>query len=331
MIRTTVMAFTLDDVPSSWIFEKYLLLPEALSGQDVKLKSVFSKKDEDPSMCVYCTENGEYKFKDFSADKQGDALELVKELFGLKKRYDASVKIIADYNNFLLNCDVDYKIAEFKTQAKYEVSSFEIRKWSNFDKKYWMDYKIQFKLLEFFNVRPLTFFKLKKKGENKELVIRGLRIYGFFKKDGSLYKIYQPLHKNKFFKVKSYTQGSEQLTYDKPYLIICSSLKDAMSFVKLGFKNAEVIAPDSENTMLSEKSITFLKKKYKKVCTLFDNDEPGIKAMIKYKEKYNLSGIHLKLEKDLARCNKIHGIRNTRELIYPILTKALTGTLKFLP
>lgn len=331
MIKTTVMAFTLDDVPSNWIFEKYLLLPETLSGQDVKIKSVFSKKDQDPSLCIYCAENGEYKFKDFSADKQGDAIELVKELFSLEKRYDASIKIIADYNDFLLNCDVNYKIAEFKAQTKYEVSSFEIRNWSVIDKQYWMAYKIQFKTLDFFNVKPLNFFKLKKQGEDKELIIKGLRIYGFFKKDGTLYKIYQPLHKNKFFKVKSYTQGSEQLTYEQPYLIICSSLKDAMSFTKLGFKNAEVIAPDSENTMLSEKSIAYLKKKYKKVCTLFDNDEPGIKAMLKYKDKYKLPGIHLKLEKDLADCIKVHGIRNTRELLYPLLTKAITGTLKQLP
>ena len=34
--------------------------------------------------------------------------------------------------------------------------------------------------------------------------------------------------KHKFIKIASHLQGFDQLKYDKDYLIICSSLKDAM-------------------------------------------------------------------------------------------------------
>ena len=43
--------------------------------------------------------------------------------------------------------------------------------------------------------------------------------------------------------------------------------------------NIEVIAPDSENSLIKPHVIENLKVKYKKVITLFDNDEAGKKAI----------------------------------------------------
>lgn len=323
----------MEEVPNVWIFENYLTLPEKLEGQDVNMKSVFTAKDKNPSFFVYHSRTAnKYKFKDFSTGKQGDGIELVKELFGIPRRFDAGLKIINDYNDFILNNDGAYKLSDFKVRAKYIVKDVHIRNWNESDVKYWMKYRIGSKLLEFFNVQPLTSFILGLDDGSKTLKITSAKLYGFFRADGTLYKIYQPLRKDgKFFKVKDYIQGLDQLTFKLPYLIICSSLKDGMAFTKLGFKNAEIIAPDSENIMIPERIMIKFKEKYKAVCTLFDNDEAGIKAMLKYKEKYKIPGAHLKLEKDLADCLEIHGIKNTRELLYPVLTKALTGTIKQLP
>jgi hypothetical protein len=181
-------------------------------------------------------------------------------------------------------------------------------------------------------VQPLESFTLHKEDVKDLLVVKSNKIYGYFRKDGTLYKIYQPMMKDrKFFKVNDYIQGMDQLTFTKPYLVICSSLKDMMAFTKIGFKNVECIAPDSENIIIPERIILELKSKYKAICTLFDNDDAGLNSMLKYKEEYGLPMAHLKLEKDLADCIEIHGINNTRELLYPVLTKAITGTLKELP
>ena len=92
-------------------------------------------------------------------------------------------------------------------------------------------------------------------------------MYGYFDKDGNIYKIYQPLSKkHKFHKVKSYLQGYDQLKFSQPYLVICSSLKDAMCLKSFGYK-LEVVAPDSENTIIKPYIVENLKKKYKKVIT----------------------------------------------------------------
>jgi hypothetical protein len=332
MLRTKHLIGNISEVPIEWVFETYLTLGEKLSGQDVRIKSAFNPKDKDPSLFIYHSKtSNRYKWKDFSVGKGGDGVELVQELFNMGKRFDAALKIVNDYNDFLLKGG-SHSVADFKIRSKYQIKSIKPRNWNTLDVKYWGKYKIGSKLLEHFNVQPLESFTLEKEDSDQLLVIKGTKIYGYHRKDGSLFKIYQPMMKlHKFFKVKDYIQGVDQLTFKKDYLVICSSLKDLLTFTKMGFKNAEGIAPDSENVLIPERIILKAKEKYKGVCTLFDNDDAGIRSMMKYKDKYGIPGAHLKLEKDLAECVEVHGINNTRENLYPVLTKALTGSIKQLP
>jgi len=83
-----------------------------------------------------------------------------------------------------------------------------------------------------------------------------------------------------------------------------------------------------ENILIPERIINNYKKKYKGVCTLFDNDAAGIQSMKKYEKEYDIPYVHLALEKDIADNVKEHGIKNTRVHVYPLLTKALTGKTK---
>ena len=332
MIKTKHIVLNITQVPREWIFEHYLSLTEKLTGQDVKIKSIFNPKDTKPSLYVYWSKlKNFYVFKDHSADIGGDAITLVKELFSYKSRSQATRKIIDDYGEYILNGGEDFRVRDFKVRSKYKVRSAAPRNWNVIDKKFWMKYKVDSKLLEKYNVQPLKSYTLYRDDNDDMLEITGELMFGYFSADNILYKIYTPNLKTRFFKVKSHIQGMDQLTYNVPYLIICSSMKDLLTFHKLGFTNAECIAPDSENTLIPEGIINKFKTKYKQVCTLFDNDEPGLKAMHKYKEKYDLPYAHLMLEKDLSDSVEQHGIKNTRFHLYPVLTKALTGTTKNLP
>jgi len=326
MISTKNLIYDLADVPREWIFEHYLNLTEKLTGQDLKIKSVFNLREKTPSMCIYMDKKNIYKFKDFSSGNGGDTLSLVQNLFNLSTRGHASFKIIEDYNQYVLNNGFN-PIKSYKQQSRYKVADFEIRHWNTLDQTYWMGYKIGSKLLEKYNVSPLEYYIMQKTDENEVLssiTIKGNYIYGYFKEDGSLYKIYQPKVKDsKFIKVRDYIQGSEQLTYDKPYLVITSSLKDLMAYNKLKISNSEAIAPDSENTMINESTISLLSKRYNSIIVLFDNDEPGIKAAEKYKSKYGFNYVILDLEKDLSDAIKVHGIDKVRDNILPLLKQTL--------
>lgn len=330
MLTTKNITTYIEDIPNTWIFEYYLNLSEALTGQNIQMKSIFSTKDKNPSLFVYFDDH-KYKFKDFSTGFQGDGIQLVKHLFDLDKRYEAGIKIFNDYAEYT-KTHKNLDVRTINPVYKYKLKSYKIRKWIKSDGVFWLRFRINSKILKFFNVYPLDYFIVEKEDGSKEIKIQSTKIYGYFKKNGDLYKVYQPFMKDKkFFKVTDHIQGIEQLTYAKPYLVIGSSLKDIMSFTRLAFQNIEVIAPDSENVLLPETLILELLQKYPAICTLFDDDPAGIRSMLKYKELYNIPMAHFKLEKDIAEDLEHHGIPSIKELIYPVLTKALTGTSKELP
>jgi hypothetical protein len=325
MISTKNLVSDLQDVPKEWVFEYYLNLKEKLIGQDIKMLSAFNVKDKVPSMFIYCT-GGFYKFKDFSSGFQGDALELVKALFNLPSRGHAANKIINDYQDYLLHNDIP-AVVEFKFHDKFKVVDYEMRHWNTQDSKFWTSFKISSSLLSKYNVVPLSFFTMEKKEEDGSMLsykFTKAYTYGYFRENGELYKIYMPkVTEKKFIKVQNYVQGIDQLKYEAKYLVITSSLKDLMCFNKLGIGNVECIAPDSENTMIGESVMGKLSNQYSKIIVLFDNDEPGIKAAQRYKDKYGYDYVVLDMSKDLSDSVKDHGVEAVRDKLLPLLKQSL--------
>ena len=324
MISTKNFISNQKDVDSAWVFEFYLDFPERLFGQDLQVKSIFNPTERTPSMFIYFAKSvGQYKFKDFSSGKQGSAIDLVKEIFNLNFS-QALFHIIEDYNKYILKHGEHDRI-ECTPAARYKVDFIKKRNWYQTDVDFWLSFNIGSSILKEYNVYPIEYYNMIKEGENTfdKITIRNKQMYGYFNKYGDIYKIYQPAQKNyKFIKVTPYTQGIDQLKYQKPNLIICSSLKDAMCLRHFNF-NVEVIAPDSENTLIKPYVINNLKEKYSKVITLFDNDQAGHNAIKKYKEAYNIHGTFLEIEKDLSDAVKLHGINKIKEIIAPLLSKTL--------
>lgn len=322
MISSKNLTYSINDVPSYWVFQYYLQLSEVLTGQDVKIKSIFNSAERTPSFCVYVDKTrNQYVFKDFSTGKSGDKIDIVREMFNLS--YPVAVdKIVDDYNEYKkLNKVVNVKL---KKAESWKLSSFNIRKWNKLDAEYWLQYNIGKSILERYNVAPLSeYIMTKQDGVTSSIKIEGDYIYGYCDSEKSLYKIYQPLKtKYKFFFVNSDLQGLELLKYDKPYLVICSSLKDAMCLMSFGYP-IEVLAPNSESTIIKPHIIDNLKKKYKKVIVFFDNDNAGKNSINKYKELYNLEGITETLSKDIADTVKEHGPKkadvNFRKLLKSVI------------
>lgn len=326
MLKTKFVITEIKDVPVTWVFEHYLKLSERLIGQNLMVLSPFNTKDNRPSLSLFVSnkDNVTYRYNDFSSKESGDNLQLIQSLFKLNNRSEAAHMIINDYSKWLEVNKGGYKAEQFKYQEKYKVTSFVKRTWTKPDANFWMQYHIGSKILEKFKVAPLQSYTMSKEqdGVKHEIHIENPYLYGYFREDGSLYKIYAPMSDVKFIKVKDYIQGTDQLQFKHPYLIICSSLKDMCAFEKLGYE-AEVIAPDSENVLIDPHVISSYKLKYKSICILFDNDTAGIAAMADYKSKYNLSGVHLPLSKDLSDSMRDHGILKIKQVLTPLLKQAL--------
>ena len=323
MFKTKNLVHDIQGVPETWIFETFCKLKERLQGQDVKIRSLFNPKERTPSMCIFFNkEKQKYLFKDFSSGHFGGAVELVKQLSD-SNYYKACQLIVETYNDYVLHNNGGYDVTEFKQSAKYKVKSWKFREWTTQDQYFWTQFNIGSKLLDLYHVKPLESYTMT--NQEKELVISGNYLYGYFKTDGSLYKIYQPkTYNKKFLKVSDYIQGSEQIR-NLDYLIITSSLKDIMAVRSLKI-NADIIAPDSENTIIKKDIMLDYIKKYKQVILLFDNDEPGIKSMIKYKELYpSVEMVILPLSKDPSDSIKDLGAKKVRETLLDILNAKIQG------
>ncbi len=326
MFNTKNLVHNVKDVPDIWIFEYFCKLKEKLEGQDIKIKSIFNPKERTPSMCIYLDKTKKsYKFKDFSTGKGGSGVDLVKEMKGLSF-HEACRFIIESYNDFVLHNNGGYDVKEFKEYSKYKVTGSKKRTWTTQDQYFWTQFNIGSKLLEEYNVFPLESYTMSKneEGVEKELIIKGNYIYGYFKKDGTLYKIYQPKTLDKkFIKVTDYIQGTEQLS-TQPYLIITSSLKDVMSLKSLKL-SVDCIAPHSENSILPDDKMNDYLDRYKKIIVMFDYDEAGIKAMEKYKSLYPfvLTAI-LPMSKDISDSIKDFGAKEVRMRLVPILDKKIS-------
>ena len=310
MISTKNLISDGSKIPSTWVFEFYLDLPERLNGQNVQIKSVFHPTEKTPSMWVF-VDQSQYKFKDFSTGKGGNKIDLIKELFNLD--YSKAVfKLTQDYNKFIVEKG-EYSESTIKPQGKYKVDGVMVREWNNNDKEFWLQFNIGEDILDEYNVVALEFYDMVK--EDNRITIQQPGIYAYWNNAGEVYKIYQPRNKKfKFIKVKPHLQGLDQLKYNQPYLVICSSLKDAMCLKQFGY-NLEVIAPDSENTIIKPYIIENLKKKYKKVVTLFDNDAAGHAAVDKYLLHYKIKGTWLDSSKDIADLVKEKGFNDAHKEI----------------
>ena len=95
-----------------------------------------------------------------------------------------------------------------------------------------------------------------------------------------------------------------------------------MCLKSIGY-NIEVIAPDSENTMIKPHIIHYLKKKYKNVITLFDNDDAGKKAVDRYHKVYGINGLVSPLSKDISDAIADHGVTTVHKSLKPLLVNLL--------
>lgn len=313
MFTTKGLSVSIKDVPDTWIFEFYCGLKNKLKGNSIRIKSLF-KKEKTPSMFIYMNENGVYKFKDFSSGNLGSSINLVMKLFSISYS-QACTKIISDYNNYILKNGC-YQ-SEFNLEDndisnnKYSVVQFNKRQWTQKDAEYWTKYNISSSLLEKYNVYPLSSYTMYNSVLDNSFEIKGTYIYGYFKKDGSLYKIYQPLSNCKFITIdKEYIQGIEQ-TENNNTLVITSSLKDILSLMSLNLK-IDSIAFNSESSFISKELAEKLKTKYKNILIMYDNDEAGILYTEKLAEKYAFTKCYLLgLSKDISDSIKDYGVVKT--------------------
>lgn len=321
------------------MFEKILNLDTELTGQMVKIKSIFNTDDKDPSMVIfYNEEEGVYRFKDFSSGNYGDPIDILQHIEKLdtrQKAYRRMLEIFKSDEAYSLGNDGFSFTKTTIIKERKRVTGYSLRKWNMVDEKYFREYGINKKFLNEYCIKPLKSYTFQiQRGEFVDKIkFQPDQCYGFFTKDNKLYKIYNPTNKKaKFILVKKgVVQGEEQLKYQARCLIIASSLKDIGAFHSLKFKSFELVAPDSENVMLSKEKIDEYRMRYPYVFCMFDNDIAGMKSMLAYEKEYEVPYINFTVEKDMAEARKEHGQQNTIFFFKEAFAKAIVKHNKMHP
>jgi hypothetical protein len=296
-------------------------LEHKLDGSEVKIKSLFNPDDHRPSMFIFFSNRlQKWWFHDFSTGRSGDAIKLVMELCVCPFPQACSLIMAAFVKD---GAKGDGLVADrLDRRKKFCVSDVEVRDWNAQDAAFWTSFHIDSDLLQAYGVRPLRGYVMTNTlNKDDQFLVEGGFLYGYFRKNGRVYKIYRPKRAEcKFITVQNYLQGLEQLE-DRVCLLLVSSLKDGLSLRSMQL-NVDFVAPGSECSLLSANMLHELMERYEgRVFTLFDNDAVGIEAMKEYRKQYELSPVLLSLEKDVSDSVKKYGLMYVRNRLIPLIDR----------
>lgn len=254
--------------------------------------------DEKESLTFFYSPNNELMFYDQAYKEGGDCVTFYSKIFNVNRKQ----ALIEIYNKFKLR-DIK-KIDYSKIVKEYKPKSIESKlswKYSSADSKkyedainYFKSFGISKETLDFFGVKPIDFYCI------DDIMIRPENFSVVYEYEDNKCKIYTPLSSNKKYKfldgIKGeYYQGYNKLPKNGNIVFITSSYKDVMVLYELGFP---AIAPKSEVVKIDDQIINELKTRFENVILFYDNDDAGLKAAEKLKNKYNINYIVTVKEKD---------------------------------
>lgn len=300
-------------------------------GSEIKSKKLFRSKlrnDKNPTCSMYRNKSGSLIYKDFATDQYLNCFGYVMELF--RCDYYTALRIIAnDFNivhddSFVRNkgriIPKEFKIEE-KEFSKIQI---EVQDFSDQELKWWEKFGITKDILDKYNVYSCKHVFL-----NDQLIAKSQQhcpIFGYYGKKyqgNELWKIYFPKRKEGRF-MGNYPskkmQGYEQLPKTGKICVITKSQKDCMTLYSLGIP---ACAPNSETVIPSDNIIEDLKKRFKYIICLWDNDYTGISFLNKFKKKHPeliYTWIPRRLgAKDISDFYKENGKQKTLNLIKEFL------------
>lgn len=279
------------------------------------------RTDEKESLTFFYSPSNELMFYDQAYKEGGDCITFYSKIFNVNRKQ----ALIEIYNKFKLR-DIK-KIDYSKIVKEYKPKSIESKlswKYSSTDSKkyedainYFKSFGISKETLDFFGVKPIDFYCI------DDVMIRPENFSVVYEYEDNKCKIYTPLSSNKKYKfldgIKGeYYQGYNKLPENGNIVFITSSYKDVMVLYELGFP---AIAPKSEVVKINDQIINELKTRFENVILFYDNDDAGLKAAEKLKNKYNINYIVTVKEKDPSDFSR----KYSKEKLYEYIISKLSN------
>lgn len=241
------------------------------------------RRDNRPSFGLYSFDGQKVRYTDYATGERGGIFDLLSKLWNIP--YPEVLERVS--NDFItykgtgevkINTDCGYSKVIIKEKAKSKIE-VKVRSWRNYDRDYWESYGVPLEWLDYARVYPISHKIIIKDGKRFTF---GADKYAYafveLKEGNTSIKIYQPFNKNGF-KWCTSTDSSvislwTQVPEEGDKICICSSLKDALCL----WSNTGIpaVATQGEGYTMSDTAVNELKRRFKKVYVLFDNDEAGL-------------------------------------------------------
>lgn len=238
------------------------------------------REDKNPSLGLYSRDGKRVFYVDFSTGDRGSLFDLLKKYWNtdyfkvLQRVYDD----IPNHHTIVKTIkNINLSISK-STPRRRVLLQCKVRKWKDHDIEYWNSYGISLEWLKLGDVYPIS-HTIITKGESTFTIPAEKYAYSYVeRKEGRItLKIYQPfsvLHKWSNNHDSSVISLWTKVPDYGDNICICSSLKDALClWANTGIPSLSV---QGEGYNISETAISELKRRYKKIFILFDNDEVGL-------------------------------------------------------
>lgn len=275
------------------------------------------RQDNRPSFGLYSKDGKRIYYTDLATKERGGIYDLLSQMWHcsysevLTRIQKELLTSNGEANIALLSAPGSVKEIMSHTDVNIDV---KVREWRQYDIDYWASYGVPLEWLKYAEVYPIS-HKIVTKNGIKHTFGADKYAYAFVeRKEGKVtLKIYQPLTQDKRRKWSNKHDRSvislwTKIPKEGDKVVICSSLKDALCF----WANTGIpaLALQGEGYGMSNTAVSELKRRYKQVYILFDNDKAGIEDSKKLSQATGFMSLilpHFEGGKDVSDLMKCKG------------------------
>lgn len=285
------------------------------------------RQDRRPSFGLYSSDGVRIFYTDLATKDSGGLFDLLGKMWNCSFK-EVLTRVNEDISKFCGGANIhSYTPCTVRSTNSYNKDTdlqCKVRDWRSYDIEYWASYGITLEWLKYAEVYPIS-HKIVIKDGHRYVFGADKYAYAYVEhKEGKVtLKIYQPKNTKGYKWSNKHDKSVVSLWTKIPEygdkVCICSSLKDALClWSNLGIPALSI---QGEGYNMSNTAVNELKRRYKEIYILLDNDEAGLKDGLSLSESTGFINLVLpkfKEGKDISDAYKVLGKERWLKLIKPL-------------
>ena len=285
------------------------------------------RQERRPSFGLYSSDGVRIFYTDLATKDSGGLFDLLGKMWNCSFK-EVLTRVNEDISKFCGGANIhSYTPCAVRSTNSYNKDTdlqCKVRDWRSYDIEYWASYGITLEWLKYAEVYPIS-HKIVIKDGHRYVFGADKYAYAYVEhKEGKVtLKIYQPKNTKGYKWSNKHDKSVVSLWTKIPEygdkVCICSSLKDALClWSNLGIPALSI---QGEGYNMSNTAVNELKRRYKEIYILLDNDEAGLKDGLSLSESTGFINLVLpkfKEGKDISDAYKVLGKERWLKLIKPL-------------